>query len=134
MTDKVAALERDRWPISPKSAPKHPITKKGPKLTPEQEEILVKARGGLAAPRSLDYWAYICKTCADMSASSDVQFGRLLRRRRLALLLTTEEVSELLGILMVDIREIEEGCQSPTPEVRERIKSALFANGNGLPR
>jgi len=50
------------------------------------------------------------------------------------MLLTTDEVSELLGIPAVDIREIEEGCHSPTPEVRELIKSALWANGNGLPQ
>ena len=89
--------------------------------------------GGLAAPIGLDVWAYTCKNHVNMRTSSDVEYGRLLRRKRLAMLLTTDEVSELLGIPAVDIREIDEGCHSPTPEVRELIKRALWANGNGLP-
>ena len=90
--------------------------------------------GGLAAPIGLDFWAYMCKNHADMCTLSDVEYGRLLRRKRLVMLLRTDEVSELLGIPAVDIIEIEEGCYSPTPEMRELIKSALWANGNGLPQ
>ena len=89
---------------------------------------------GLAALIGLDFWAYMCKNHADMRTPLEVEYGRLLRRKRSAMLLTTDEVSELLGIPAVDIRKIEEGCHSPTPEVRERIKSALWANGNGLPQ
>ena len=89
---------------------------------------------GLAALIGLDFWAYMCKNHADMRTPLEVEYGRLLRRKRSAMLLTTDEVSELLGISAVAIREIEEGCHSPTPEVRERIKSALLANGNGLSR
>lgn len=67
-----------------------------------------------------------------MSVSSDVEYGRRLRRKRSAMLLTIEEFSELLSIPVVDIKGIEEGCQSPTPEVRELIKSVLWTKGNGL--
>jgi len=88
--------------------------------------------GGLATPIGLDFWAYMCKNHANMRTSLDVEYGRLLRRKRSAMLLTTDEVSEFLGIPAVDIREIEEGFHSPTPEVRELIKSALRGNGNGL--
>ena len=93
---------------------------------------MIVRTGGLTAPLNLDFWGYLWQNHVNMSTTSDVEYGKLLRRKRSAVLLTTEEVSKLLGIPAVDISEIEEGTHFLTLDVRELIERFLWAKGNGL--